>query len=92
MIMPHFTLARFLVLTLIRFINIDVAFFALFKNIFSFLPFLVKNVGIIPVFTTIWTLLKFLRKGLIFKLFPKQILDKLNPVVLKTIMEAIEPF
>jgi len=89
--MSHFRIARFLVLQLIKFINADTAFYTLFKAIFSFIPGLVRNVGIIPVASGVLSLYSFLKKGLLLQKFPTEVLDKLNPVVVKTLMEAISP-
>jgi len=83
--MAHFRISKFLILQLIKFVKPDSAFYSLFKAIFSFLPSLIKNAGIVPVAYTILILHSFISKGLPFKKFPTKILAKLNPYVFKTI-------
>ena len=78
--MPHFIISRMIVLKLIKFIKADSAFYTLFRAIFTFLPTLIKNIGIVPVAYGIFNVYTFLNKGL-----------KLNPLLVKTILEAITP-
>jgi len=89
--MPHFIISRMIILKLIRFIKADTAFYTLFKSVFSFLPPLIKNVGIIPVAVAMWNISTFISKSLKLKDFPLEVLNKLNPLVVKTIIEAIAP-
>lgn len=80
-----------IILKLIKFIKADSAFYTLFRAIFTFLPTLIKNVGIVPVAYGIFNVYTFLNKGLKLKDFPQEVLNKLNPLVVKTILEAITP-
>ena len=47
--MSHFILSRFILLKIIQFIKVDTVFHILFKSMFSNIPFLIRNLGIIPV-------------------------------------------
>ena len=89
--MSHLILSRFIVLKILKFFKADTAFLHIFKAIFSFLPPLIKNVGIIPVSIGVIHIHRFLRQGLTINKFPSEILEKINPVVLKTLFEAISP-
>lgn len=90
--MSHFILSRFILLKIIQFIKVDTVFHILFKSMFSNIPFLIRNLGIIPVTMGIWHLYKFLILGLKVKEFPLLILNKLNPIFVKTITESIAPY
>lgn len=88
----NFVLSRFIVLRLLKFVKADTIFTQLFKALFSSVPPLIRTVGIIPVSFTIWSLYGFLRSGLTIGKFPMEVLERLNPVAVKAILDIISPY
>jgi hypothetical protein len=89
--MTPFFISRFILLRFIRFIGIDSVFYTLFNNLFTNIPYLIRNVGFIPVSLGLLQLYRFARAGLNISNFPNLDLAKLNPIVLKVLMETIIP-
>jgi hypothetical protein len=90
--MTPFILSRFILLKIIQFVKPDTVFHILFNNLFSSIPFLIRNLGMIPVSIGLWHLYKFLKLGLKVKEFPVLVLNKLNPIFVKTITDNIFPY
>ena len=90
--MTPFILSRFVLLKIIQFIKPDTVFHILFNNLFSSIPFLIRNIGMIPVSIGLWHLYKFLKLGLKVKEFPLLVINKLNPLFVKTLTESINPY
>ena len=69
---PRFVLSRIFFKALVKLTGADKSFNIIFQTIFANTPQLVLNYGITPVFRVMWTLRRFINKGIKFKDLPKE--------------------
>jgi len=92
---PQYRIARFVITRIVKFMGADASFHLIFKAIFLNLPSLIFTFGVIPVLRVIYQLSRYATKGIKFEDLPLNtalFLSKYNPIIIRTILDAISPY
>jgi hypothetical protein len=89
--LPKYRFAAIIMKKVVKFLGVDKAFYLIFKTIFAQIPMLMVSYGIIPVFKVLWQINKLILKEVKFSSISRALFENYNPVIVKTIMDALSP-